>query len=53
LLWVIERRSNLSLSEFIEKYDGKRFVVWFWCWKRCYNMQWCKNYWKKVLVLNE
>ena len=28
-LWVVERRSNLSLSEFIEKYDGKRLVVWF------------------------
>lgn len=23
-LWVLDRRSNLSLSEFIEKYDGKR-----------------------------
>ena len=27
LLWVIDRRSNLSLSEFIEKYDGKRLVL--------------------------
>lgn len=32
LLWVIDRRSNLSLSEFIEKYDGIRFVVCYWCW---------------------
>ena len=29
LLWVIDRRSNLSLSEFIEKYDGKRLVLCF------------------------
>ena len=28
-LWVIERRSNLSLDEFIEKYDGKRLAVCF------------------------
>lgn len=27
LLWVIDRRSNLSLSEFIEKYDGERLVL--------------------------
>ncbi|XP_028393862.1 F-box protein At1g78280-like isoform X2 [Dendronephthya gigantea] len=26
-LWVLDRRSNLSLSEFIEKYDGKRPVI--------------------------
>ena len=28
-LWVIERRSNLSLDEFIEKYDGKRLAASF------------------------
>ena len=28
-LWVIERRSDLSLDEFIEKYDGKRLAACF------------------------
>ena len=32
-LWVIERRSNLSLVEFIEKYDGKR--LFGFCYMIC------------------
>lgn len=26
-LWVLDKRSNLSLSEFIDQYDGKRSVL--------------------------
>lgn len=25
LVWVVDRRSNLSLNEFVQKYDGKRY----------------------------
>lgn len=27
LVWVVDRRSNLSLNEFVQKYDGKRPVL--------------------------
>ena len=46
-LWVIERRSNLSLDEFIEKYDGKRPVLITDVLKEWKASEWNKDFFVK------